>query len=202
MQAFLSLLVLPIAILNFAGGIIGGIWLAVLGQWSLVGIGLAAAVLSPMLLSLLLMPGMLFAAPAALAMGKWHHVIGILFGAIAALWTNAVIVAWCVVIFIFVIEHFKIGSIWPYLLWAYSVSTCPWTYMASREVLSDPNSTSPITAFFACLGGAAMMGTYLLMTSPTIYAVGIAFIVPMVVYFLLQMTMSVLIAKASSKHAW
>jgi hypothetical protein len=74
--------------------------------------------------------------------------------------------------------------------------------MASREAQSDPNSTSSITAFFACLGGAAMMATYLLMTSPTIYAVGIAFIAPMVVSFLFQMTMYVLIAKANSKHAW
>jgi hypothetical protein len=79
------------------------------------GIGLAAAVLSTMLLGLLLMPGILFAAPAALAMEKGQYVIGTLFGAIAALWTNVVIVAWCVVTFIFVIEHFKIGSIWPYL---------------------------------------------------------------------------------------
>ena len=32
MQAILILLVIPIAILNFAGGIIGGIWLAILGE--------------------------------------------------------------------------------------------------------------------------------------------------------------------------
>lgn len=192
MQAFLSVLVLPIAILNFAGGILGGIWLAVLGQWSLVGLGLAAAVASTMVLGFLLMPGMLFAAPAALAMEKGHYVIGILSGAIALLWTNVVIIVWCVVTFSFVVEQAKAGSIWPYLLWAYSVATGPWTYMASRETQADPNSPSSTTAFFACMGAAAMMATYLLMSRPTIYAVGIAFVVPMIVSFLLQITMYVL----------
>jgi hypothetical protein len=96
------------------------------------------------------------------------------------------------VTFSFVVEQAKAGSIWPYLLWAYSVATGPWTYMASRETQVDPNSPSSITAFFVCMGAAAMMVTHLLMSNPTIYAVGIAFVVSMVVSFLLQITMYVL----------
>jgi hypothetical protein len=194
MGAFFSLLVLPIAILNFAGGIVGGIWLAVLGQWSLLGVGLAAGIASTMMLGLLLMPGMLFAAPAAVAMEKGHYVIGILSGAIALLWTHVVVIAWCLVTFSFVVEQSKAGPIWPYLLWAYSVATGPWTYMASRETQANPNSPADITAFFACLGAAAMMATYVLISRPTIYAVGIAFVAPMGVCFLFQIAIYVLAA--------
>jgi hypothetical protein len=46
--------------------------------FSAVSLGLAAAVASTMALGFLLMPGMLFAAPAALAMEKGHYVIGTL----------------------------------------------------------------------------------------------------------------------------
>jgi hypothetical protein len=200
MQALLGLLLLPIAILNFAGGIVGGIWLAVLGQWSLLGVGLGAAIASTMILGLILMPGMLFAAPAAAAIDKGHYFIGTLSGIIALLWTNVVVVAWCVVTFFYCFEQSKSGSILPYLLWAYSVATGPWTYMASREAQADPNSPSSTTAFFACLGGAAMMATCLVMTKPTFYAVAFAFIVPMAVSFLFQITIYALTVRANSEH--
>jgi hypothetical protein len=201
MQAIFSLLVVPIAILNFGGGILGGIWLAVLGEWSLIGIGLAATIASTMLLSLMLMPGLLFSAPAALALEKGHYFIGILLGAVSALWTYIVIVAWCVLAFGFVVYQHHSGSIWPYLLWAYSVSTGPWTYMAQQEARADPNSFSPLTAFFACVGAVAMMATYLLMSRPTLASAGIAFLITMAVSFVLQITMVVLMFIVDRKHA-
>jgi hypothetical protein len=201
MQAIFSLLVVPIAILNFGGGIVGAIWLAVLGQWSLIGIGLAATIFSTMLLGIVLMPGLIFAAPAAVAFDKGHYVVGILLGAISALWTYIVIVVWCVLAFGFIVDQHHGGAILPYLLWAYSVSTGPWTYMAQHEARADPNSFSPLTAFFACIGAAAMMAIYLFMSRPTLVSAGIAFIITMTISFVFQLTALLLMAIVDRRHA-
>jgi hypothetical protein len=201
MQAIFSLLVVPIAILNFGGGIVGAIWLAVLGQWSLIGIGLAAAIFSTMLIGIVLMPGFIFAAPAAIAFDKGHYFVGVLLGTVSALWTYIVIVAWCVLAFGFVVDQHRSGTILPYLLWAYSVSTGPWTYMAQREAAADPNSFSPLTAFFACVGAAAMMAIYLFMSRPTLVSAGIAFIITMAVSFVFQLTAFVLMTILDRRHA-
>ncbi len=44
MQAILSLLIIPLGILNIFGGIASGIWLAILGEWGGIGAGLLASV--------------------------------------------------------------------------------------------------------------------------------------------------------------
>lgn len=45
----------PIMMMNFASGIIAGIWLAILGQWGLIGIGLVFTFTSHWLLALLML---------------------------------------------------------------------------------------------------------------------------------------------------
>jgi hypothetical protein len=45
MQAFLALIVVlsaPLWFLNMFGGIISGVWLAILGEWGSIGYGVAA----------------------------------------------------------------------------------------------------------------------------------------------------------------
>jgi hypothetical protein len=189
MKALFGLLAIPVVFLNFTGGIVGGIWLAALGQWWLVGFGLAAAISATMLLGVLLMPRIVFAAPAAYAIERGNYLIGILSGIISLSWTYVVMIAWCVITFSYVVDQAKNGSIWPYLLWAYSVATGPWTYMASQDARVDPDSQAPVTAFFCCLGVIAMMSTYFATSKPTIFIVGLAFVVPMAVCFLFQIIM-------------
>ena len=38
--AIIGLISIPVMLLNFGGAIIGGIWLAILGNWGLLGVGL------------------------------------------------------------------------------------------------------------------------------------------------------------------
>ena len=67
---FLSVLAIPLGIINIFGGIISGIWLAILGKWGLIGYGLLAIIVSDMGLGIAMMPGLIFAAPAAVLIEK------------------------------------------------------------------------------------------------------------------------------------
>lgn len=44
MQALIAILILPLMLLNFLGGIVGVIWLMILGEWGALGIALIATV--------------------------------------------------------------------------------------------------------------------------------------------------------------
>ena len=57
----IGLLSIPLLILNLVGGITAGIWLAFLGEWKLIAIGIILFFISHHFLSLLLMLGFLFA---------------------------------------------------------------------------------------------------------------------------------------------
>jgi hypothetical protein len=70
MQAVFSLLAIPFILLNFLGGIVSGVWLAILGRWSDIGYGTVLFLSSSLLLGLAMMPGLIFAAPASLLAQK------------------------------------------------------------------------------------------------------------------------------------
>jgi hypothetical protein len=57
----IRLISIPVMLLNLGGGIVGGIWLVVLGKWGLLGIGLASVFISSIGLGLALTPSMLLA---------------------------------------------------------------------------------------------------------------------------------------------
>jgi hypothetical protein len=76
--AVIGLLSIPVGLLNFGAAIIGGIWLAILGNWGLLGLGLFSMFVSSYGISFALMPGLLFFAPGALAIEKGRYVIGLI----------------------------------------------------------------------------------------------------------------------------
>jgi len=189
MAALISLLSFPVMLLNMFSGIIGGVWLGVVGNWGLIGAGLAAVFISSFGLSLALAPGFIFLAPAAMALEKGKTIIAGLLFALSNLWTCAVITAWCLGSFYVVFSYYETGSIWPYLLWAYSTATGPWTYMAVIDARGqDTGTASSFGAFGACVGAIAMMGVILFKTQPSIVDLLIAFCVPLAVLFVIQVS--------------
>jgi hypothetical protein len=192
-NAILGLISIPIMLLNFGGGIVGGIWLATLGKWGLLGLGVASMLLSSSGLSLVLTPGLLFAVPGGLALDRGKYVVGFLCLALSNLWVYIVMIVWSVGCFKVVLGYYDSGSIWPYLLWAYGMATGPWTYMAVR---GGPGETgSHLSAFGACVGAVAIMGVLLLKSEPTIIDAAIAFCVPMFVVFIFQTVVGFLIMR-------
>ncbi len=121
MEAVMLLTALPLLILNLLGGLFGGIGVAVQGQWSLLIGGIAWCVIGGFVLSIALLPGMLF-APLAI----WASNRGNTFAAVVAcfpslLWTYVVVTISSIVVFCYVVARPDAGFF--HLLWGYSVTT-------------------------------------------------------------------------------
>lgn len=111
----------PIAVLNTFGGVAGGIWLAIRGEWKLIGIGLLLVLISQWILAILMAPGLLIAV-AGSYFDRKRSFLRDVFGFMAQFYTNLLIVGSCV----FAVwlcssyyPHEKTGiDFLPYLLWA------------------------------------------------------------------------------------
>lgn len=149
----MAVLILPIMILNFFAGIVGGVWLAVEGEWSLIGYGLAITVGGAFAASILLLPGIVLAAPAVAATERGNIRIASFFGVLSLLYTYFIMGAWAIFVFIWFAGETKYTI--PCLLWSYSTATATWSYLAQKEASS--NEYSAISAFFHQIGCIALM---------------------------------------------
>ena len=104
----LEILTIPILILNMAGGIIAGIWLAFLGEWRLILIGIVLIFTSNFYLSFLMLPGLLF-VPICVHFCEKKNPLGYLFSFLSQFYTNLLIVSTCAFAF-FICTHFYGGE--------------------------------------------------------------------------------------------
>ena len=146
----IEILAIPIMILNLGGGIIGGIWLAFIGEWKLIGIGVLLLFTSHWFLSFLMMPGLLISW-VALSFAEKNKLFFYLFGFLSQIYTNILIIATCVFAFFVCSSYYRepIGINYiPYLLWSWGMALGPWQFFASKE---PDNEFSMITLFSASI---------------------------------------------------
>jgi hypothetical protein len=72
LNRILEILAIPIMVLNFGSGIVGGVWLIFLGKWKLLGIGVLLLFTSHWFLSLLMIPGIFISGIAIQFIGKTY----------------------------------------------------------------------------------------------------------------------------------
>jgi len=167
----ITALSIPIGMLNLFGGIISGIWLAILGKWSPIFMGFLGLLGSTFLLGFALMPGLLFAAPAAKFAEKKIYSGLYFFAFLSSLYTFAVITIWCVFVMRYFMADATEKSYIPLMLWSYGVATGPLGYMASKE---RDNEASIFTVFFASLAYITA-GLWAIFGRPTILDVLVLF---------------------------
>jgi hypothetical protein len=127
-------LLLPIWVLNMIGGLLAGIWLAFLGEWKSIGMGLILYVTSHHLLAWVLMPAViLFSAPAVKMIESGRTTLGRLSWSLAVLYRTSVIVVWAYLILRYFYDRASNSSEIPLLLWSYGAATGPWAYIASKD---------------------------------------------------------------------
>jgi len=194
MKSLINLLISPIKILNFAGGIVGGLWLIINGQWRFILILIILGIVSVWIISLLLLPGLLFAVPVAYGSNHKKYFFSYLFGIINLVWTYVVMTAWSVASYVFILNQHTEGSIFPYLLLSYSLATSPWTYMAQKEQAPDLSATT-IGAFFLCLGSLFLFIFNLISRGPSTSQQIIVFGISMVIAFILQLLLIISVIK-------
>jgi len=186
--ATLTGLMVPIMILNILGGIISGIWLAILGEWGEIIRGIIFMVVSGFAISFALMPSLLFAGPAAIAIEKGKKILGIFFGSLSVLYTVALITVWCIWIMWLFVSSATENSLIPLLIWSYGVALAPWMWLAQKDQEGGGNEFSTFTTFFAQV--AYILGMIMFFFGTTLGFVAIIFGVIMFIGTILQMAIA------------
>lgn len=131
----IGILTIPIFILNFGGGIIGGVWLAILGEWRLIGIGVLLLLSSHWLIAILMIPILPLSA-LSFKLYEKKNILGYLFGFLSQFLQNLLVIATCCFAF-YVCSSFYYGNIdigyIPYLLWSWGMALGPWQFFTSQD---------------------------------------------------------------------
>ena len=161
----LSVLALPIGLLNMLGGVVSGIWLAILGKWGLIGYGILAMIFAGFGLGLAFMLGMIFAGPAAYFMSTGNRIGALLFGFLSSAYTSLVLVIWCVAVLIYATKQSDAASYIPSILWSYGVATGPIAWLAEKDLQSG-NEFATILSFFVQLAFIISASSIILTPTP------------------------------------
>jgi len=201
LSALITILSIPLLILNMFSGIVAGIWLAILGQWSIIGIGVLIFINSTWVLGFVIMPAMLLAAPATMFAEKRNTFGLVCFVALSSIYILSVITLWCCGILFLFVRDATASSLIPRLLWSYGLATGPWAYMASRDAQESDSqvSASMIATFLAQLGYVTIM--ILVIFTPITLLGAIKVLAGfMIVSLILQMTLAILIQKEMNEQ--
>ncbi|MDD5055362.1 MAG: hypothetical protein PHZ00_03785 [Candidatus Peribacteraceae bacterium] len=147
MVLIMTICTIPIMLLNVFGGIISGIWLAILGEWNIILLSIVLFFASTFTISIALMPSMLLIAPAAVLLQRGNK-LWLFFGALNLLYTFVVIIIWCMWILNTYVNAANDRSLLPILIWSYGTALGPWLYFASKE---RDNSSTMFTTFIVAL---------------------------------------------------
>ena len=148
LSAFVNIMAVPVMILNWIGGIVGGLWLAILGEWRVVGLGIGFSIIGPWILGLVMVCAMIFVPLLTFFDNKDMRIGSQIVTLISFSFNALVFTIWCLRILTGFVDTVNSAPHLPTLLWAYAVSTTPISYMASQEAQSDPLSPAGVTSFF------------------------------------------------------
>jgi len=169
LKGLVALLMIPLFVLNALGGVVAAIWLAILGEWGTIGIGLAVLVVGPFAIGLLLLPQMLFAGIGSFWQSSRSAMLITMI--LSNIYTSVLLGFCCLYVLAFFVSNATSASLTPSLLWAYAVGTGPWAYLLSKEPDSSVGST--IATFFADLAFLVVIGLFLFAREQASYAVAI-----------------------------
>ena len=179
----------PLMILNTFGGIISCVWLAILGQWGVIFGGIFLILISGFGIKFALMPGLLFVAPAMIALEKGKKLLGISWVPWGMLYTYTLITTWC----LWVMFHYMIinpahkVSLIPMLIWSYGIAVAPWVFLAQNDQQGGGNEYSIFTAFTAQIAYVVAM---IMFSFASLHSITVTFVLIMLLGALLQMSLA------------
>lgn len=160
MKALSQLVIVAITLLlvvNTFGGVVSGIWLAILGEWRILLGGILSLVIAPFIIAICMMPGIALLFPAAFLYDKKLKIPSYLLMLLGGFYTVGVIAAWCGYVFYVLYQKTQPGTAIPILIWSYGIAAGPIAYMASKEKGNDDNSSSAAVTFFAQISYLVMI---------------------------------------------
>jgi hypothetical protein len=125
---------IPVSLVTMFGGTVSGIWLAILGEWGVIGTGILALFVSSFLLGFALMPSLIFAIPAMALFERGNKVGGYILMFLNLIYTYAILIFWSLSVLIYYREQASNASLIPILFWSYGVATGPISFLASKDL--------------------------------------------------------------------
>lgn len=188
---FINLVSVPLILLNLLGGIVSGVWLAIIGEWGAIGYGLLLSFFAIYLLSIVLMLGMIFGLPGIYFQDRGYNILSYFFILLSMLYTACLMTVWCSFIFHVFMKEATTGTFFPLLIWSYGVATGPWTFLASKDNQSGGNIYSTIAAFFAQIGyviAMLLVAFFTITLLDVMLVIGLALLVGMLINFTTMIT--------------
>lgn len=186
----MEILLVPILVLNFFSGILGGFWLAFLGEWKVVALGIGMTVFGSYIVSILLMPSLIFVAPF-MANEKLANslFVALPMTVLSVTYTYLVMGLWAVGTFWSFSNQVHTNAVFPIILWSYSTATAVWSFLAQKDAQSG-NSYAGISTFFHQIGCISLMVyTYTNFRHLDFYTMGLWYGAPMVLGLLTQLVL-------------
>jgi hypothetical protein len=153
-----SVLVYPILLANLVCAAVSGVWLLIVGEWFLLGIGVLSFAVANFAIGILLLPAI---ALTGIASSRRSARSGLALLLLGNTWTIVTIIAWCVGVLIFFATRSEPSHLVPAVLWSYGVATGPWSSLAAREMRAPGNEmagfASGLLAMFAQVAHIAAM---------------------------------------------
>lgn len=141
-------MIVVLILLNMLGGIAAGIWLALLGEWDAILRGIAVTILGVFAISLAVLPGLLFAVPAAAFASKRRRAGLYLFALLSMAYTYAVLITWCILVMLYFAARSDDSSAVPTMLLAYCAATVPIAFLAQKDLRAG-NEHATVASFFS-----------------------------------------------------
>ncbi len=149
MPALVALVMLPLMLLNLLGGLVSGVWLAILGQWWALGIGVAALIAHAFLVPVVMGAGlMLLLPPVATLSSRGGAALASPFILLTQVFIYGIVCAWCIGIFHVVMSKADDQTYIPLLIWSYGIAVGPWAAMTARDRQSGSYAASAMASFF------------------------------------------------------
>ena len=174
MESLIAIATLPLIALNAFSGLIGLVWLAVLGQWGHIGAGVGGMILMPMLFSIAQLPGMGAALLASWCAERGWHLAATACVFLSSLWTSLLIAAWCILVAMVSIHDIDSSNRIPILLWGYAVAVGPLGYMAGKE---RDNVFTGLQTILAQVFYVSLIACWALQATPSMYLIFTAIMV-------------------------
>jgi hypothetical protein len=200
-MAFLQLIQTFFMTLNIFGVLAGAIWLAIIGKWSLLGVGVASMFFSAWMIGFAMMPGALLAMASAPFLGKRLWFLGFPFLLAESIYSNAIIAVWCFGVVVFFVQEAGADATLPALLWSYGVAISPLSYMTQKSMGPGAEGFGSVVATFAAQVAVVFMGIVVLAKGLEFHSMVYVCAGTMLVAALVQVTATFLLMREQAATA-
>ena len=177
------------SILAGFSGIIGGIFLIIAGEWSLLFYLIFASVIAPFAMAFVMMPSMIFALPAVSLSERGYQFLSTFFAWVASLYLGLVFAAWSAYIFIYVMN--TTGTFWGGVFASFGTAISPIAYMASKEpIQNEVDSVNQTLTMLTAQISLLIMVVMGVLNGGTLYEIGTFYMVAFAVLSIIQITIS------------